>query len=116
MKNNIYLLKPFKEKKLIGRKRKSNEGLVEHNKFSDDNLIRKVKNIVLENIFLFINNKILSIYSTDERNNQNDLKKKQLLKLSQKQIKKSKKRMLNIINHFWIEHYNRFFGKYKCKI
>jgi hypothetical protein len=88
MRNNIYLKKPFKEKKLIGRKKKSNEGLGEHNKFSDDNLIRRVKNIVLENLLLFINQKIISVYSNDNQNSQNDLKHKQLLKLSQKQVEK----------------------------
>ena len=88
MRNNIYLKKPFKEKKLIGRKKKSNEGLGEHNKFSDDNLIRKVKNIVLENTSLFINQKIALAYSSDNQNSQNVLKNKQLLKLSQKQVEK----------------------------
>ena len=88
MRNNIYLKKPFKEKKLIGRKKKSNEGLGEHNKFSDDNLIRKVKNIVLETTSLFINQKIALAYSSDNQNSQNVLKNKQLLKLSQKQVEK----------------------------
>ena len=87
MKNNIYLRKPFKEKKLIGRKKKSNEGLGEHNKFSDDNLTRRNKNIVLDNLFIFINKKILSVYSGDDPNS---LKDKQLFKLSQNQAKKSK--------------------------
>ena len=63
MKKNIYLRKPFKEKKLFGRKKKSSEGLGEHNKFSDDNLIRRIKNIVLERLSVFINQKILSVYS-----------------------------------------------------
>ena len=88
MRNNIYLKKPFKEKKLIGRKKKSSEGLGEHNKFSDDNLIRKVKNIVLETTSLFINQKISLAYSSDNQNSQNVLKNKQLLKLSQKQVEK----------------------------
>ena len=87
MRNNIYLKKPFKEKKLIGRKKKSSEGLGEHNKFSDDNLIRKVKNIVLETTSLFINQKISLAYSSDNQNSQN-VKNKQLLKLSQKQVEK----------------------------
>ena len=87
IKNNIYLKKPFKEKKLCGRKKKSNEGLGEHNKFSDDNLIRRIKNIVLENLSVFINQKILSVYSGD---NPNSLKDKQLFKLGQKQVERSK--------------------------
>ena len=87
MKKNIYLRKPFKEKKLFGRKKKSNEGLGEHNKFSDDNLIRRIKNIVLESLSVFINQKILSVYSGD---NPNSLKDKQLFKLGQKQVERSK--------------------------
>ena len=87
MKNNIYLKKPFKEKKLIGRKKKSNEGLGEHNKFSDDNLIRRIKNIVLDSVSVFINKKILSFYSGD---NPNSLKEKQLFKLGQNQAERSK--------------------------
>ena len=87
MKNNIYLRKPFKEKKLIGRKKKSNEGLGEHNKFSDDNLTRRIKNIVLDSISAFINKKIISIYSGD---NPNSLKDKQLFKLGQNQSERSK--------------------------
>ena len=35
--------RPFKEKKDLGRKKKEYEGLGLHNKFSDDNIIRKVK-------------------------------------------------------------------------
>ena len=87
MKNNIYLKKPFKEKKLIGRKKKSNEGLGEHNKFSDDNVIRRIKNIVLDNVSVFINQKILSVYSGDDSNS---LKDKQLFKLGQNQAERSK--------------------------
>ena len=58
VKENIYLKRPFKEKKLLGRKKKAYEGLGEHNKFSNDNIIRKVKHVILHNIF--INKKINS--------------------------------------------------------
>ena len=85
IKEDIYSKKPFKEKKLIGRKKKSNEGSGEHNKFSDDNLIRKCKHILLDNIWKFINNKINNMYSEDS----DVTKKKKLCKLSQKQVKSS---------------------------
>ena len=59
VKNKIYLKKPFKETKKFGRKRKSDEGLGEHNKYSDDNIIRKIKKAVLNYTMEYINEKIL---------------------------------------------------------
>jgi hypothetical protein len=51
--------------KLLGRKsRKSNE-TGEHNKFSDDNLRRKVKHIILDELMKFINNKICTMYNNN---------------------------------------------------
>ena len=87
MKENIYSIRPFKEKKKIGRKIKSKEGLGEHNKFSNDNLARKCKHLVLDSIWNFINKKIKIIYSDESHN---FLKMKQLLKLSQKSVERSK--------------------------
>ena len=52
----------------------------EHNKFTDDNLMKKYKNIVLESLLKFINQKIKELYSNDSKK---ALKKKQLFKLSQ---------------------------------
>ena len=49
VKKNIYSKRPFKEKKILGRKKKAHEGLGEHNKFSNDNIIRKVKHVILHN-------------------------------------------------------------------
>ena len=55
IKEKIYEKRPFKEKKkFLGRKKKCFEGLGEHNKYSDDNLIRKCKNVILNNIRIFI--------------------------------------------------------------
>ena len=51
IRDNIYIKKPFKEKKKLGRKIKLEENLGEHNKFSDDNIQRKLKNAILTNIF-----------------------------------------------------------------
>ena len=50
----IYLKRPFKEKKILGRKKKHNEGLGEHNKFSDDNILRKCKNVIMDCVLKFI--------------------------------------------------------------
>ena len=54
----------------------------EHNKFSDDNLRRKVKHLVLKNVFDFINEKIRSMYSDINKG----IFTKQLLTINQKQI------------------------------
>ena len=52
VRNDIYTKRPFKEtKKELGRNKKELEGLGEHNKYSDDNLIRKCKHVILEKLF-----------------------------------------------------------------
>ena len=87
IKEKIYLKKPFKEKKKLGRKIKSNECLGEHNKFSDDNVQMKLKNGILKSVFQFINKKIKIFYSDI---NKSSLSKMQLLKLKQKSKERSK--------------------------
>ena len=47
IKKHLLSKRPFKERKTLGRKRKENEGLGEHNKFSDDNVIRKIKHVMI---------------------------------------------------------------------
>ena len=73
--------------KLLGRKKKESNESGEHNKFSDDNLIRKCKSVVLKYIFIFINNMIKSVY---QYNIDNGVKVMLLLKINYNQIKKSK--------------------------
>jgi len=87
VKQKIYLKRPFKEKKTLGRKRKLDEGLGEHNKFSDDNILRKCKHVVLNSILSFINKKIKIVYSNEDKM---ILKEKRLLKLKQNQSINSK--------------------------
>jgi len=54
----------YQEKKKCGRKRKrEGESKNEHNKFSDDNMRRKCKHIVIKNTLQFINQKIFQIYN-----------------------------------------------------
>ena len=60
------------EKGKLGRKRKSDNSKRVHNKYSDDNIIRKCKHLVLNSVMEFINEKLKLIY------NQNKLKKKLL--------------------------------------
>ena len=64
-----------------------NEGLGDHNKFSDDNIMRKYKHAVLNSILSFINKKIKIVYSYE---NEMILKEKRLLKLKQNQSINSK--------------------------
>ena len=86
IKENVLSKKPFKEKKILGRKKKCEKILGEHNKYSDDNLIRKCKNIILASAFNFINEKIMHLYS--EKIQKFQIKK--LLKLKQNQSIKSR--------------------------
>ena len=65
----------------IGKKRGRNS-FGEHNKFSDDNLRRKVKHIVLSETMKFINNKISVLY---KGNIGNGIFRKELLTINQKQ-------------------------------
>ena len=96
IKENIYSKKPFKEKKKLGRKFKSEECLGEHNKFSDDNLMRKIKNTVLSYTQNFINENIKILYSNIDKN---VLKEMRLYKLKQKSSEKNRvdynKKLLN---------------------
>jgi hypothetical protein len=86
--DEAYWKKPIKgdknEKKRLGRKKREDAGSGEHNKFSDDHLRRKVKYLVLDNTFMFINEKIKKIYNG---NIGHGMHIKQLLKINQNQKK-----------------------------
>ena len=66
----------------IGKKRGRGAKSGDHTKFSDDNLRRKVKHIVLSDTKKFINDKIYDIY---EGNIGNGIFRKELLTINQKQ-------------------------------
>ena len=51
------------KKGLLGRKKKTDSGRGEHSKFSEDNLSRKCKHLILESSFNFINDKIKDKYN-----------------------------------------------------
>ena len=78
--------KPKKEQKLLGRKCKNSKESGEHDKFSDDNLSRRCKHILLNYLFIFINNLIKNVYY----NNLSEENKKQLLKINYKQVLNTK--------------------------
>ena len=76
--------KEKKEEKKCGRKRKGQETGVKHTKYSDDNLRRKIKHIILSVLQAFINNKIKEIYNG---NLGQGMTLKQILTLNHEQIR-----------------------------
>ena len=74
LKNNLIF-----KKKSFGRKKKSDQTKGEHNKYSDDNIRRKCKHLILNSIMEFINEKIKIIYNGNIGNN---IFKKELLTLN----------------------------------
>ena len=89
LRDEIFSKRPFKDnnQKFVGRKRKSDERPRKHNKFADDNLLRKGKNLILNCSLDFINQKINSVYSNESKAIS---KEKQLYKLSSQLSDKSK--------------------------
>ena len=76
-------LKSKKNKKMSGRKRgRAEYNKNEHNKYSDDNIRRKCKHLVLKSLLEFINNKINKIYNG---NIGNGIFKKELQTINQSQ-------------------------------
>ena len=71
-----------KKKSLLGRKRKGDSGIGSHSKYSDDNLRRKCKHLVLDNDLKFLNEKIKEKYNG---NIGHGIFVKQLLIINQKQ-------------------------------
>lgn len=70
------------KKNHLGRKRKSDSSKAGHNKYSDDNLRRKVKHLVIKSAMDFINKKIYSLYRGNIGHN---ILKKEFLILNKKQ-------------------------------
>jgi hypothetical protein len=71
-----------KSKKKLGRKRKvEKEG--KHNKYCEDNIIRKIKATIVSTISFFINTIIAKIYNNDIGKG---IFKKEILKMNQNQI------------------------------
>lgn len=104
-----------KKNKFMGRKRKNSLEKGNHDKYSVDNLYRKIKSNLLNILYIFINYKIIEVYK-DIPNY--DLKKDVLRKIEQKQIvnsgiefnQKFLKKKLKDIFSVDISH------KYRCKL
>ena len=56
-----------KERNMLGRKKNNDLSIREHNKFSPDNIINKIKNILKRNLIIFVNNVINLIYNETKR-------------------------------------------------
>jgi ribosome biogenesis GTPase A len=88
MRKNINSEKTFTSKKTNrGRKPKLDEELRKHSKFSDDNILQKIKNICLNYFLKYINLKLLDLFKSD---NSDDLNNKKLYILSKNQDGNSK--------------------------
>lgn len=95
---NISLLKNnIKPKSNKGRKRKNDNAQRIHTKFSEDNLRRKVKVLILNNILEFVNKKVKDVY---QGNIGQGIMKKELLPIN-----------LNIKSDNTIEHSKSFLNK-----
>ena len=96
IKNNIFLGKEKQfikdnfmlKKKILGRKKKYSKEKGKHNKYSEDNIIRKIKSTLLSCLSNFINNKIYRIYNG---NVGKGILIKELKKMNQNQIIDSKR-------------------------
>ena len=84
---NIYQNNNNYTKKKRGRKNKKAGETGKHNKFSDDNLIRRCKSILLKYLLKFINKTIQDAY---QNNIGVGMNKMELLKMNKKQIVNSK--------------------------
>ena len=72
-----------KNKKALGRKRKNSEEKGIHNKYCEDNILRKIKSTILLHLLEFLNSVIYNIYNGKIGKG---LFKKELKKLNQSQI------------------------------
>ena len=59
--NNENIKSDKKESTTLGRKTRNSDSKV-HDKYSSDNIIRKIKSTLISNLISFINNKIYSVY------------------------------------------------------
>jgi hypothetical protein len=82
IRENINSKMSFISKRNRGRKPKLDGRLRKHNKFTDDNILQKIKNICLNYFLKYINRKILDLFQKD---NSDDLSDKKLYRLSKKQ-------------------------------
>ena len=66
IKRNNKLIKEKKNKNKSGRKRKDDESIRIHNKYTPDNIINKIKNILKKYLLIFVNNIIFFLYDKEK--------------------------------------------------
>ena len=86
--------KEANKKSLLGRKKKGSNETGNHNKYSEDNVIKKIKTHLLTILYKFINDVIKKVYNG---NIGHGILQKQLLKINQNQVivSKNNKQFLN---------------------
>jgi len=86
--------KEVNKKSLLGRKKKGSNETGNHNKYSEDNVIKKIKAHLLTILYKFINDVIKKVYNG---NIGHGIFQKQLLKINQNQVivSKNNKQFLN---------------------
>ena len=80
--NNTLLKESSKKRKLLGRKKKGDNSETIHNKYADDNMRRKCKHILINNVMEFTNEKLKTLYKGELGNS---IFRKQLLTLNKEQ-------------------------------
>ena len=55
------------EKNLLGRKRKNDDSIRNHNKYSIDNIMIKIRNILKKYLILFVNNILANLYNKKQK-------------------------------------------------
>ena len=56
------------ETNLLGRKRKNDNSIKNHNKYSIDNIMIKIRNILKKYLILFVNNILTNLYNNKQKN------------------------------------------------
>lgn len=103
-----------KKNKIMGRKRKNSEIKGKHNKYSNDNIFRKIKSNLLHILYKFINEKLIHKYKVNQKYN---LKRNILRKIEQVEVVNSDIKFNKI---FLNKELKDIFSvnvssKYKCK-
>ena len=120
--NHIFENDPEDHKKKIlrGRKRKISKEVGEHNKYSEDNIIRKIKSQILNYLRVFINSFIKENYNGNIGHGKF---KKEILKINQEQVINDKfnknlinKTLKDIFSHNLSKKYSTFDSDHNKKL
>jgi len=101
-------------KKLLGRKRKDSFTEGKHTKYSPDNMNRKIKSILLNSIFIFINLKINKLYKNDPDydKNKDELKKNEQSQIVNSHISFNQDFLNQTLEHIFSEKISQKYKKY----